>query len=274
LFAELLRPMLQKYFDVQTNVPVGDAPRAADILLLQRTGSEPTPFRGLWRHLTTWNILEFKGPTVTARARHLPLLVELGLGIFRRLNEERQRQKETLLTPEQAAFWYIARRLGKRFVSNALDQLGHLDQVEPGLWRSQILRHSVFFIDSERFASEPDSVPLHLLFKRSPERERELAHLVVEQPHYFEWYGSVLSAWHPEGWEGVKNMATKGRSGLEYDFTGIIEDIGLDKLVKNVGAKTVVEAVGPEKFMEEIGIDWLLAKLTPAQRKKIKESLK
>ena len=53
--------MLQDYFDVQTNVPVGDAPREADILLLQRTRDEPTPFRGLWRHLTTWNVFEFKG---------------------------------------------------------------------------------------------------------------------------------------------------------------------------------------------------------------------
>ncbi len=43
LFAELLRPLLQDYYDVETNVPVGDAPREADILLLRRTSAEPTP---------------------------------------------------------------------------------------------------------------------------------------------------------------------------------------------------------------------------------------
>ena len=44
LFAELLRPLLQDYFDVQTNFPVGDVPREADILLLRRTSDLPTPF--------------------------------------------------------------------------------------------------------------------------------------------------------------------------------------------------------------------------------------
>ena len=87
LFAELLRPLLQNYYEVQTNVPVGDAPRETDILLVRRTLDQPPPFHGLWRHLTTWNTLEFKGPTVSARLRDLSLLVELGLGIERRLNE-------------------------------------------------------------------------------------------------------------------------------------------------------------------------------------------
>src|SRR5437660_6366998 len=105
LFAELLRPLLQDYYEVQTNVPVGDAPRQADILLLKRTGDEPTPFRGLWRHLTTWNIVEFKGPSVAARLRHLHLLIEVGLGIDRRLNEERQRQRKQILEPGHVTFW-------------------------------------------------------------------------------------------------------------------------------------------------------------------------
>jgi hypothetical protein len=48
----------------------------------------------------------------------------------------------------------------------------------------------VFLVDSETFASEPDSVPLHLLFERSPEQERELGDLVVEEPNFLEWYGS------------------------------------------------------------------------------------
>src|SRR5713101_5235202 len=92
LFVQLLRPLMEGYYDVLTNVPVGDVPRAADIALLRRTSESLVPFRGLWMHLTTWNILEFKGPTVSARLRDLHLLVELGLGIHRRLNEERHRQ--------------------------------------------------------------------------------------------------------------------------------------------------------------------------------------
>jgi hypothetical protein len=190
IFAELLRPLLQDYYDVQTNVPVGDAPREADILLLRRTSDQPTPFRGLWRHLTTWNVLEYKGPSVSARLSDLSLLIELGVGIHRRLNEERHRQKHAQLKPAESSFWYVVRKMGGRYLGGARQCLGHLEEIEGGLWRSQVLQHLVFLVDSETFASEPDSVPLHLLFERSPEQERELGDLVVEEPNFLEWYGS------------------------------------------------------------------------------------
>src|SRR4051812_39762062 len=94
LFAKLLRPMLEANYEVQTEVPVGDAPRAADIVLVRRTTSGALPYLGLWRHLTAWNVLEFKGPTVPARVDDLDALLEVGWGIHRRLNEERLKRRE------------------------------------------------------------------------------------------------------------------------------------------------------------------------------------
>jgi hypothetical protein len=94
LFAQLLRPVLEGYYEMQTNVPVGDAPRQADLVLLRRTFTGALPFRGLWKELTTWNVLEFKGPTVSPRLRDLDRLVELGLGIDRRLNDERRKRRQ------------------------------------------------------------------------------------------------------------------------------------------------------------------------------------
>jgi hypothetical protein len=82
IFAQLLRPAVE---ELQTTVPVGDAPREADFVLLRRIASGATPFRGLWRHLTAWNIFEFKGPKLAPRRGDADLLVELGLGIDRRL---------------------------------------------------------------------------------------------------------------------------------------------------------------------------------------------
>jgi hypothetical protein len=274
LFAELLRPMLQDYYDVQTNVPVGDAPREADILLLRRTGDEPTPFRGLWRHLTAWNIIEFKGPSVSARLRDLSLLIELGLGIDRRLNEERRRQRQHVLEPERVAFWYIVSSLGRRFVAGARRRLGQLEEIETGLWRSQVLQHVVLLVSSETFATEPDSVPLHLLIERSLEQERELAHLVVEQPHYLEWYAALFSTLHPEAWKEIKEMAATKRKGLHWDFSAVVEDIGMTKLVESLGIDRVIDAIGPKRMIERKGVDWLIANLPPADLKKLKERLK
>ncbi len=134
IFAQLLRPAVEAYYDVQTTVPVGDAPREADFVLLRRTISAPPPFRGLWRHLSPWNIMEFKGPTVSPRRDNVELLVELGLGIDRRLREERGKQRQRRLRPEEVSFWYLANHLGQRFLRAAEQKLGRLDLLGPG-WR-------------------------------------------------------------------------------------------------------------------------------------------
>src|ERR1700678_2189245 len=97
VFAALLRPLVQDSYEVTTNVPVGDLPREADVVLLRRTAAVATPFSGLWQHLTPLNVLELNGPPVDARLRALGLLAEVGLGIDRRFNEERLRQHQPLL---------------------------------------------------------------------------------------------------------------------------------------------------------------------------------
>jgi hypothetical protein len=71
IFAQLLRPAVEAYYEVETTFPVGDPPREADFVLLRRMPKAPPPFRGLWRNLTPLNVLEFKGPTVSPRRGHI-----------------------------------------------------------------------------------------------------------------------------------------------------------------------------------------------------------
>ena len=127
LFAQLLRPLVERYYDIQTTVPVGDAPREADLVLMRRTASGLPPFQGLWKDLTAWNMLEFNGPTVSPRVRDLDLLVELGLGIDRRLNEERVRQQQRPSVPDATSFWYLASRLRSRFLREARHRFADLE---------------------------------------------------------------------------------------------------------------------------------------------------
>jgi hypothetical protein len=149
LFAQLLRPAVESYYDVQTEVPDGDRPREADFLLLRRTVAGTPPFRGLWGHLTTWNIFEFKGPSVSPRREDVEFLVEVGLGIDRRLREEgAARQGQRPLAREQVSFWYLANRLGRRFLTEAERKLGPLESLGPGLWRCRVLCRLVFWVSS------------------------------------------------------------------------------------------------------------------------------
>ena len=131
LFGRLLRRRVEPYYELRVGLPVGDMPREADLVLLRRTGAGPPPFQGLWRFLTTWNILEFKGPTVAPRQRDLNQLVELGFGIERRLNAERRRQGKPLIAEEEVSFWYLSNHLSEHFLKTAERRLGTLEEKSP-----------------------------------------------------------------------------------------------------------------------------------------------
>ena len=144
LFTSLLRPQVEPYYEVRTEVPVGDRPRSADLTLLRRVAAAKSPFTGLWSRLRTWNLLEYKGPTDAARSRHLPLLVELGLGIARKLGQERQQQGQPRLPETEIAFWYLANRLGKRFLREGRRLMPDLAPVSPGIWQAWAMAHPVY----------------------------------------------------------------------------------------------------------------------------------
>jgi len=114
-------------------VPVGESPRSADIVLLRRVSRGSLPFRGIWQFLTTWNVLEFKGPSVARRSRDLDRLMELGLGIDRRLNEERATRGARVLDQSEVSFWYLCSHLGRRFMREAERFLPALAEHRPGV---------------------------------------------------------------------------------------------------------------------------------------------
>ena len=269
IFAKVLRLLVQEHYDVQTNVPVGDVPREADILLLRRTSQGRQPFHGLWRHLTTWNIVEFKGRKSSARVGDLPLLVELGLGIHRRLNEERVRAGESLLSAQETAFWYVANELGRRFLRDSEQRLGALEKVTNGVWRCQILRHLVFLVSSVAVPVEYDTTPLHLVARESAETERVLAEVIVNEPGLWEMYNHFLSYLHPEIWEEAIRMArTKNKVKTSADGTSmqpLIDTYGMEAIVKAMG--------GAQEVIKAIGVDEFLAQLTPEQKRAMMERL-
>ncbi len=261
VFAQVLRPALEGYYDMQTTVPVGDAPREADFVLLRRTGSTPPPFQGLWRHLTRWNVLEFKGPTVSPRRGDIELLIELGLGIERRLRHERKKRRERPLAPEEVSYWYLGNHLGRRFFREAEDKLGTLQPLGPGLWRCGLLRRSVFLVSNIDVPVEEDSLPLHIVGLEPPATEREVARLVLEQPALQERYGGWLASLHPTAWKEVEAMARTARKRLVFDIRPAVESLGLDHVIEQIGIERVVEQIGIERVVEQIGVERVLAKM-------------
>jgi hypothetical protein len=274
VFTKMLRVQVEALCEVQVNMPVGDAPREADIVLVRRRTPEGSlPFHGLWRDLTTWNILEFKGPTVSARLRDLDRLVELGLGIDRRRNEERSRQRLQLVPPREVSFWYLANHLGSRFLRGADRHLGRLEPWGNGVWRSTVLGRLIFLVSSVDLPVEPDSLPLLIVGKLPPVTEKAVAHLVGEQPALWQQYGQWLVTLHPDILEEVEAMAKTAKREFKIDLNPAIELMGMEEVIRQVGLERVIEHCGPEKVIKQIGLDRLLASLTPAERRELKRRL-
>jgi hypothetical protein len=273
LFAKLLRPLVEDHYQMETNMPVGDIPRAADIVLLRRTSRRSPPFQGLWKNLTIWNVVEFKGRTVSARVADLDLLVELGLGIQRRLNEERVKQKRTPRRPEETSFWYIANRLGHRFLRDCREVLGPLEALGAGVWRGRVLRRPVILVSSAELPVDEDSLVLHLLSEEPPEAELAAARFLVEQPELWQLYGPWWPYLHPGTWTEVEAMAKEAGWDPKIDLAPLLDFIDLEQAIELAGLDRVIEHFGKKTLLKKMSIDDLLENLSPAERRELKRRL-
>ncbi|MCI0463631.1 MAG: hypothetical protein L0Z62_42395 [Gemmataceae bacterium] len=273
LFAQLLRPILERYYTVETNLPVGDAPRQADIVLLRRKATKKPPFHGLWKDLTAWNVLELKGPTVSARLGDLDELVELGLGIYRRLNEECAKQKEPTLEPADISWWYLANHLGKRFLAEVPRWLGEPQPWGDGVWRCTLMQRAVYLVSRVALPVEQESLPLNLLVQETAETKRALARLLLAQPDLLEPYGPLVAGLHPTLLEEVLAMGKATDKSPKFHFESLVRLFGMKRLVEELGPKRVLEELGPKRILDEMTVEEFLAKLTPAQRRELKQQL-
>jgi len=267
-FVQLLRPLVESHYAVETKVPVGDAPRLADILLLRRTSAGALPFRGLWRWLAPWNVLEFKGPTVSARVADLDSLVELGLGIQRRLNEKRLEDDKPPLGRSQVAWWYVAGRLGGRFLRSAEKLLGSLETLGDGLWRVHVLERPLFLVSGHVLPPERDSLAAQAL-TRDVSFVRQVVLPVLEaNPELLPVYGGVILGLHQTLGEEIDAMARRlGQKPFTFNVGAVVKLVGVGPVIEEIGLKRVVEEVGSRPMIEAIGVEEVMAQLTPAERK-------
>jgi hypothetical protein len=291
IFAYLLRPLVEPFYELRTEMPVSDLPRAADLVLLRRTSSEPLPFTGLWRWLTPWNVVDFKGPTVSARVVHLDALLEVGLGVHRRLNQEFARQRRPTVGRADVSFWYVANHLGRRFLRSAEDLLGPFEALEAGVWRARFAQRSIMLVSGQVVSIDRDSLPVHLLSMEPAEHKQALEQVLAQNTDLLPVYGPWLASTFPALAREVAQMARAKNKKFEFNVapfikeigwqevirqTGVkslIEEVGVKPLIDEVGVKPLIEEVGVKPIIDEVGLDQLAAELTPAERKKLQKIL-
>ena len=265
IFDDLLRRALQDYYEVQTNVPVGDLPREADIVLVRRASTTKPPFRTLWKHLTRWNVLEFKGRSESARVADIDLLVEVGLGIHRRLKEQ---EPDARIGRTDVSFWYLANHLGKRFLRDVIESTGSVESVGPGLWHGCVLGRPLWLVSNRDVPIDEESTPVRLVSEQSDEQIRELATAVLASDEMWQRYGSWLAALNPQFRKELQIMATKRKSGdidLGANIRQLFQELGPEGQTQlALLIKDHLEVVGPDNF---------LAELSPEQREELRRRL-
>jgi hypothetical protein len=272
LFAQLLRPLLESYYEIQTNVAVGDAPRQADVLLLRRTSRTTPPFQGLWRWLTTWNVVEFKGPTVSARVDDLDALLELGLGIHRRLNEQRAKEQQPQVGRSEVSFWYMANHLGRRFLNAARGLAGALEELAAGVWRTTVWQRSLLLVSNRAVPVDRDSLPIHLLTPEPEATQQEVVRVLGAHRELWPSYAAWLAGAHPELMRELTHMGRKKAEAFQVNVRPLFEHLGWQEILRQVGVDALVANLTPQQRQEilrQTTMEDLVAQLTPDQRREI-----
>jgi len=275
IFAHLLRPLVEGHYEIRTGQTVGDVPRSSDVVLLRKASAGLPPFQGLWSHLTPWNVLEYKGPTVSARFDELHDLIELGLGIHRRLNEFQQKERRRGDPEGQAAhpdmdypdvsFWYLVNHIGARFLAEAPRHLPGLRQVTAGLWQASVFSHPLFLVSTQELEVERDSLPLHLLAGITDAAKGAVKAVLQAEPALWPNYGPWLFIHEPALWREISQMATQQQGQLPLDFRPLA-----DYLKETGGLKRFLEDVGVKEAVEAVGLEQVWAALSPEERERLR----
>ena len=260
IFDHLLRSALKDYYEVQTNVAVGDLPREADIVLVRRASTRKPPFQSLWRHLTRWNVLEFKSRSESARVKDVDLLVEVGLGIHRRLQEQ---EPNARVLRGDVSFWYLANHLGKRFLRDVIELTGDLESVSPGLWRGRIMGRPLWLVSNRDVPIDAESTPVRLVSEQSIEQTRELAKVLLADDELLKMYGDWVTALYPEFRKEFHAMVTKRNKG-EIDLGA-----NLRQWLHEMGPQRILEVGFPKQLFDDLGPAGYVAGLSVAQREEL-----
>ncbi|MGL4552204.1 MAG: hypothetical protein ACRC33_13575 [Gemmataceae bacterium] len=245
-----MRLSLGDYYEVEPEVPTGELPRRADMVLIRRERADP-PFAGIWMHLAEWNLFEFKSPTDAPEEADLGLLMHVGTGVHYRYNEERKACGEGPIRPGQFALWYVVPSLGETFFGRA-QQRAFFRAEGGGLWRGKAWGHPVFLLNyGQADPGQLDALPLNIL-RRDLGTPSAMRDLLASRLDLLRQFARLLVEFQPRLWEALKAMA-QTKDIIDWVEVGRVTTDDIDKFVANWPTDKVVQAVGEGKMIQTIG---------------------
>jgi hypothetical protein len=112
---------------------------------------------------------------------------------------------------------------------------------------------------------ERESVPLHLVTEEPLDRVKALAREMVQQPGFWERYGSVLALLNRDNWEELQIMIRQMGNEPAIDLRWLVNQVGLKQVIDQVGLKQVIDQVGLKQVIDQVGLKELLQTVKPAE---------
>jgi hypothetical protein len=75
-------------------------------------------------------------------------------------------------------------------------------------------------------------------------------------------------------WKEVEAMAKRKRKEFDFQLEPLFEAVGIERVIETVGLDRVIATFGIVRIVKEKGVEWLLAQMSPQQRRELKEQLK
>jgi hypothetical protein len=242
--AEMLRLSYTDRLLIREQLPLGDLPLQADLLLIRRdpAASLPYPLEFLGRQ----TLVEFKSPDDTADQAALEQLEIYGLLYVRR---------EKLARRSDLTLWLMASQVAANVSQPGRCELVGLHPVGPGVSQGTLDGFPTYLVDLQALPFSADTIPLHMVARGR--QERALAEYIVS--HYREYPRQLDLLTHLHLFALVEVLMTHNLTpeqiGLDPDAVALFvarfyPNKALERIETEDLAKELIRRLGKEKVRE------------------------
>ncbi len=182
-------------------------------------------------------------------------LIELGLGIHRRLNELQAKARLPAVEYVEMSFWYLVKHIGRRFRTQLQQHIPDAQPLTRGIWQGHMFSHPVLLVSVRELQVERDSMPLHLLAGVPDTAKGVIAEALKAEPALWSYYGAWIHLKEPEIWKEITQMSAKKKLPA-VDYVPLIEYMeetnDVKRFMEALGAERTLAAFGAEKFLEQL----------------------
>lgn len=237
--AELLRMDYGDRRIVEDEVPLGDMPLKADLLLIRRDLSVALPFP--FNCLGARTLVEYKSPDDVAKQESLVKLEAYGLLYC--LHEKIERRQDLTL-------WLVASHFQKDVSRPNGAFLAGEREVGAGVHGGTVDGFPTFFIDLNRLPVLPETLPLVMVAKGP--QERALVEFLVDHFQQYPHHLRLLRELHVQTLREVLRMRQLTPEQIGIDYRGLLDLLGEER---------ALDLIGEERVMEELirrrGEQWI-----------------